>query len=231
MNIKSFLSKTAIILCVISFAGYGVAADKTPASNPADEAKLPSAEELYKISKDDMVSGDSKAKVTIIEYASMTCSHCADFHKNTYPELKEKYIDTGKVKLVFRAFPLDEVALRGSMMANCSGADRFFKFTDVLFTTQANWAFSKNYLEVLSNIGKLGGLSGEEFDKCLANTELEKKIMEGKFHAAKVLGVRATPSFFINGTMYKGTYNVEHFSKIIDDIIAGKPQISVGEAK
>jgi hypothetical protein len=189
-------------------------------STPVSGAK---AEDLYKISNDDIVLGEEKAKVTVIEYASMTCSHCADFHKNAYQDIKKRYIDTGKIKFVFRAFPLDEPALRGSMLARCAGPQRFYKFTDVMFSTQPNWAYAKNYLEILSNIGKLGGLSGEEFEKCMANTDLEKKIMQAKFDATSVLSVRSTPSFFINGNIYKGAHNFEYFSKVLDEALAEKP--------
>ena len=231
MKIKSFLAVSMIALGAISFSFNGVAADKNTNSKMDTNTPQPSVEEMHKISEDDIVMGDSNAPVTIIEYASMTCSHCADFHKNVYPEIKKNYIDTGKVKLVLRAFPLDRVALQASKMATCAGKDRFYKFTDVLFTTQSNWAFSKNHLEVLSNIGKLGGLDGAEFDKCLADTDLETRIMQGKLNAARVLGVRATPSFFINGHKYKGAYKVKAFSEILDSVLSGKPQVSVEAAE
>lgn len=200
-------------------------ADKKPVKAPDDVAGVqqkPGAEELYKVSANDMVIGNSKAKVTVIEYASMTCSHCADFHKSTFPEVKEKYIDTGKIRFVFRSFPFDEPALRASMLAYCSGNERFFKFIDVMFTTQPSWVSSKNYLEILANIGKLGGVSGEEFDSCMKNKELETKIMQGKLDAANILGVRSTPLFFINGVVYKGAHGFEYFSKILDEALAGK---------
>lgn len=215
---KIFLA--LIFLCVVNVSYVLASEEKTGKNNIMQEESLPSAADLYKISKDDMVEGKSDAKVTIIEYASMTCSHCADFHKNTYPEIKKKYIDTGKVRLVKRPFPLNEPALRGSMLAICSGKESFQKFTDVLFTTQSTWAFSKNYMEVLANIAKLGGMTGQEFDACMADSKLEEKIMQDKFYAAKVLEVRATPSFFINGSAYKGSHGFESFVKVIDEILA-----------
>lgn len=231
MKVRNLLSQILLAGFVLSFAGNAVAEDKkletdapknVAITQPGTEKKI-SAEELYKISSDDIVLGDSKAKVTIIEYASMTCPHCADFHKNTYPELKTKYIDTGKVKFVFRPFPLDEAALRASMLASCAGKDRFYKFIDVIFSTQSTWAPSKNYLEVLSNIGKLGGFSGDDFDKCMVNHDLEKKIMQGKFDATTVLNIRSTPSFFINGSPYKGAHGFEYFSKVVEDALGEKP--------
>lgn len=238
MTIKSFLSKIVFIAFIISaFTSHSMAEDKkvqnveSAKQGQSLEASTATAEELYKISPSDIVLGDKKAKVTVIEYASMTCSHCADFHKNAYPEVKEKYIDTGKIKFVFRSFPLDEPALRASMLAYCSGPDRFYKFIDVMFTTQPNWALSKNYLEVLANIGKLGGVSGNEFDKCMANNVLEKKIMQGKFDATTTLSVRATPTFFINGNIYKGAHNFEYFAKVLDDALGEKPKDATAKTK
>lgn len=238
MAIKNIVSKIVFLTFMIFVANHSMAADaKAPNAEDAQksahslQASTATAEELYKISPEDVVLGDKKAKVTVIEYASMTCSHCADFHKNTYPEIKEKYIDSGKIKFVFRPFPLDEPALRGSMLAYCSGAQRFYKFIDVIFSTQANWAFNKNYLEVLANIGKLGGVSGEEFDKCMANNVLEKRIMQGKFDATTVLSVRATPTFFVNGNIYKGAHNFEYFSKVLDDALGEKPADAAVKAK
>lgn len=227
MKITKLLSLFAIVAIILS-SKAGLAADlqqSQPAAEsapPAGLAAAPSAEELYKISPDDYVLGDSKAKVTVIEYASMTCSHCADFHNNTYSDIKTKYIDTGKIKFVLRAYPLNEPALRGSMLAMCAGKDKFFKFTDTLFTTQNNWAFSKNYLEVLENIGKLGGISGAEFEKCMANKDIEKQIMQGQFNAKTALNINSTPSIFINGVIYKGQHNPEAFGKALDEALAEK---------
>lgn len=235
MKINFFVSKIALI-AIVFFSTQNVFAEskkddaKNQQSKPVQKESTVTAEDLFKISKDDMVIGNSKAKVTIIEYASMTCSHCADFQKNTYPEVKEKYIDTGKVKYVFRAFPLDEPALRASMLAYCSGPEKFHKFIDVIFSTQPNWALSKNYLEVLANIGKLGGVTGEEFDKCMANKALEEKIMQSKFDATTVLSVRSTPSFFINGVLYKGAHKFEFFSKVIDEALSEKSKDTAAEA-
>ena len=112
----------------------------------------------------DMVVGSDDAPVTIIEYASMTCPHCADFHLNTYGKLKEAYIDTGKVRLVFREFPLDGLALQASMLARCAGPKRFFAFIDVLFTQQAGWARASDPMSALARIGRLGGVGAKKFE-------------------------------------------------------------------
>lgn len=176
-------------------------------------------EEVLEIKNNDITFGDKNAPVTIIEYASLSCSHCADFHSNEFPELKENYIDTGKVLFVFRDFPLDEPALRGSMLAHCSG-DKADKFLKIMFKTQNNWAPKKNYLEILSNIAKLGGMTGEEFESCIQNKELERMVIKNKLDGAKVMEVRSTPTLFINGNKHLGDRSYNVLSKIIDDKLA-----------
>jgi protein-disulfide isomerase len=201
-------------------------AKKTEAKD-APVAAEPTADQLLEILPNDIVIGDIKAPVTIVEYASMSCTHCAAFHNSTFSDLKEKYIDTGKVRFVFRDFPLDEPALRGAMMARCAGKgdpEKFLKFTKVMFSTQSNWAPKKNYLEVLANIGKLGGMKGEEFDACMADKSVEDAVMLSKFNAAKQLEVRSTPTFFINKEEHKGGRDLKYFSEVIDGILSGNPK-------
>ena len=184
-----------------------------------EQMVLPEKSEILTVQEDDFVVGDENAPVTIIEYASFSCSHCADFHNHTYQDLKTKYIDTGKVQFVFRSFPLNEPAARASMLVACAPDESKAKFIKVLFSTQNNWAFKKNFLEVLSNIAKLGGISQERFEQCIADSDLEHKITETRFYAAKVLEVRATPTFYINGTELSGAKNLEAFSKAIDEAL------------
>lgn len=189
-------------------------------TEPKPEDITITKEELLTISDQDMVLGKDDAPVTIIEYASMSCSHCATFHNNTFAELKEKYIDTGKVKFVFRDFPLNDPALRGAMLTRCSGdKEKFYKFKDVLFSTQNNWATKKDYLEILSNIAKIGGMTGEEFDKCESDKALEENILKIRFYAANVLQVRSTPTFFINSEKHEGAMKIDYFDREIEKII------------
>lgn len=187
-------------------------------------AQAHAASDLLQQQDGDMVLGDAKAPVTIIEYSSLSCPHCADFSKNVLPGLTKKYIDEGKVKLVHRDFPLNEPAFRASLLAHCAGEKdqkRYFNFTKVLFETQENWAFHKNFLERLSNIGKLGGISGDTFDKCMEDKGLSDKILGMKQSAVKELDVNATPTFYINGEKYTNAYSVEAFSAAIDKQLGG----------
>jgi len=225
MIIRNIIIATALFFNISTAYAQG---------NEMPEQPLMSQEELFGALADDVVLGDENAPVTIIEYASMSCSHCAAFHNNVFSHLKEKYIDTGKVRFIFRDFPLDEPALRAAMMARCAaqeGEDKFVKFVKVMFSTQSNWAPKKNYLEILSNIGKLGGMTGEQFEQCIADKDLEYSIMNSKFQAAKQLGVSSTPTFFMNRKIYRGGQTTEFLSKQIDSIIGSDETPNIHEQK
>ena len=193
---------------------------------PLLATQVSAAEELDKTlvapQEGDIVLGQADAPVFIVEYASLSCPHCAHFHNKVLPTLKKNYIETGKVKLVFRPFPLNLPAMQGSILTYCAGDDHFYNFLKVLFDTQDSWAFNKNYLEMLTNIGKLGGVKGDQFDKCLADKELEGKILSSKQYAVNALKVRATPTFFINGKLYEGEPDVGPLSSYIDELLAGQ---------
>jgi protein-disulfide isomerase len=206
------------------FALIGLVVLNILSSNPAEaaspRAQLADAQAGLSITKDDRILGNTDAPITIIEYASLTCPHCAHFTNEVLPELKKKWIDTGKVKLVLRDFPLDEPALRAAMIARCAPPDRFYAYVDTFFATQDKWVMAKDYREALVRIVKLGGMSQDEFDNCLKNTDLENKILEGRLAASKELDVNATPTFFINGTKFAGTPTVEEFDKALSALAA-----------
>ncbi len=164
----------------------------------------------------DMIVGDPDAPVTIIEYASMTCPHCASFHNIVYPELKEKYIDTGKAKLIFREFPLDARAYAASMLARCADEEFYFPMVDVLFKQQANWSRAEDPRGPLLQIAKLAGFTQESFEACLKNQELLDNVNTIRKTAAEEFGVTGTPAFFINGEKYSGRTSVEDMSAAIE---------------
>lgn len=168
----------------------------------------------------DKIVGEDSAPVTIIEYASMTCPHCATFHTDVYPQLKEKYVDTGKVRFVFREFPLDRLAAAASMLARCVEDDKFFPFIDVLFREQGNWV-SRDPIDPLKKLSKQAGLSEEAFDKCLANQELLDGVVWIKDRATEEFEVRSTPTFFVNGQLVRGGQSIDEFEEIIDGFIGG----------
>lgn len=168
----------------------------------------------------DLILGDRDAPVTIIEYSSLTCPHCANFHLNILPDLKARYIDTGKARLVYRDFPFDRAALLAAALAHCAGPDRFFDFLTVLFGSQKTWARAPDPAAALKRIGRLGGLSGEEIDACFANKALLDSILRERLTGAKVFEVDSTPTFFINGQKLLGAQPVENFSAVIDRLLS-----------
>lgn len=163
--------------------------------------------------------GKPDAKVTIVEYASMTCPHCAHFHATTLPELKAKYIDTGKVRLIFREFPFDPRAEAGFMLARCSG-DNYFPMVDVLFKQQQQWATAQNGKEAMLQIAKLAGFTQEKFEACLTDQKLLEDVRAVRDRGAKEFGVDSTPTFFINGGRYPGAMSIAEFSAILDPLLA-----------
>jgi len=165
--------------------------------------------------------GDPQAPVTMIEYSSLTCPHCAAFHTETLPGLKERYIDTGKVRLVLRDFPLDEVALRGAMIAHCAGPERHARFVDVFFAQQQNWAQAEDPVQALTQLAKLGGLGAAEVKACLADQELEKAVLQARLDGQQRFDIRSTPTFIIDGKAYPGNRSVEEFAEIIDPMLEG----------
>ncbi len=203
----SLFAASFLMLFALSNAGY---------SGLEHKIAPESAKDILKINQDDKVIGDPKAKITIFEYSSLSCPHCADFNKSILPKLKDEYINKGLVNLVHRDFPLNEPALRGSQLAHCAGSERYYIFTKVLFETQSKWAFDSNFKENLRKIGQLGGISGEEFDKCMNDKKLEEGILLRRKSASDLLGIKSTPTFVIAGKIYSGGHSFNDFKSIID---------------
>ena len=177
---------------------------------------------VLNIKDNDFVIGEPDAPVTIIEYASMSCSHCADFHNNTLSDLKSEYIDTGKVRLVFRDFPFNYPALAGSMMMRCIPNELRYDYMNALYKLQKKWVIrdSSKTRSELYKIMQSGGMQKEEFDTCLSDIELENDLLEGVMNAQKEFNIRSTPSFIINGVLYSGNKNIKEFRQIIDKILS-----------
>jgi protein-disulfide isomerase len=169
----------------------------------------------------DIVLGKADAPVTIVEYASMTCPHCAAFSKTTFPALKTKYIDTGKVRFVFREFPLDELAAAAAMMARCidkENGEKAMAVIEVLFASQDKWAV-RNPIPPLQQIGKQAGLSEKAFDECLKDQTLYNNVLAMRERASKEYQVQSTPTLFVNGKMQRGETSIEELSKVIDPLL------------
>jgi protein-disulfide isomerase len=182
----------------------------------ASAAGTPDLAELAKTGPEgDVVLGSEKAPVTIIEYASMTCPHCAHFSDTTFPELQKRYIDTGKVRFIFREFPLDALAAAGFMLARCAGNDKFMPVVETLFAKQREWMVEKP-IEPLRGIARQFGFSQESFDACLANQKVLDGIQQVRDRAAEKLGVNSTPTFFINGKKFVGDQSIDALTKEIE---------------
>ena len=186
------------------------------------DAMAQSAADVAKpVSLPDMALGPADAPVTITEYASMTCPHCAAFTENVFPKIKAEYIDTGKIRFVFREFPLDIKAAAGSMLARCIAKDdsgKYFAVIDMLFRQQSDWVM-KNTTETLARIGKQAGLSQQQVEDCLKDQALLDKIAADQKYANEVLKVNSTPTFFINGEKIKGEHSFEEFDKRIKSLL------------
>jgi protein-disulfide isomerase len=198
----------------IAFIGVGAAVGFSVAdSNHPVLAQSAMQAELMKPGPlGDMALGDEKAPVTIIEYASMTCPHCANFHETTFPELKKKYIDTGKVRFIFREFPLDQLAAAAFMLARCGGKERYFPMVETLFQQQRTWAVQRP-LQPLMAISKQAGLSEAGFNECLKNQQVLDGIEDVRKRAAEKLNVQSTPTFFVNGKQLRGAATLAEFEK------------------
>ena len=168
----------------------------------------------------DQVLGAANAPVTIIEYASMTCPHCASFHETVYPEMKKKYIDTGKIRFIFREFPLDTLAMAGSMLARCAGKDKFFPLIETLFSQQKQWVTQKP-MQPLLGIARQAGFTEQSFEECLANPTVQQGIEEVRQRAAEKLNVQSTPTFFINGKLLRGALTMEELDKEMAPYLKG----------
>lgn len=160
--------------------------------------------------------GAAEAPVTLIEYASLTCGHCGNFHNEIVPTLQKNYIDTGKLRLIYRDFPLDGYALKASMLARCRGEKGFFPFIKVLYQRQMKWIQADDPLIALARIARLSGMSGEEFRQCIGNRGIEKALLQARLDASKEYKIKSTPTIIIDDEKYDGPLTIEAISEAID---------------
>lgn len=208
------------ILVLFSAGGfYFYKSGQTPSLTPHQGQNTAAAQENTLL--DERSLGDPNAPITIIEYASMTCNHCANFHNDTLPLLKRDYIDTGKARLVFRDFPLNMPALKAAMLARCAPQDLYFQLVEVIFANQERWAFSEDPVGTVSQLARLAGLSADEIDACLQNQELENALLQSIQTAQNEWQINSTPSFIINdgAARFAGNMAYDELKKILDDLL------------
>lgn len=217
---REFCQTTATLALATSAFGFSLF---SPIAGKAFAETVPTAELMKPDALPDMAMGDEKAPVTIIEYASMTCPHCAHFQETTFPELKKRYIDAGKVRYIFREFPLDSLAAAAFMLARCAGKDdkdKYFVLIDTLFRQQRQWAVEKPIPPLLA-IAKQAGFTEQSFNACLANQQTLDGIESIRQRAIKQFKVQSTPTFFINGTVHPGALSIDEMAKLIDPYLKG----------
>ena len=249
-NSKKFTILVGVLVALIAFAALIIhnyktktsfkyaaenAAESSSEKNPQDkvESSVTAAaaaleesrknSELLKILPSDFVVGDKNAPVLVIEYASLSCPHCASFARESFEKLKTDYIDSNKVKFVFRNFPLNQAALSAAMFATCQAQDeklqateKYYSTVKALFKTQDSWAFDEKYIDKLEAISKLDGMSSESFKSCINNEELREKFLTQRIETSKVLQLKSAPTFFVNGEISEGYNDYETIKKLVE---------------
>lgn len=185
------------------------------APEPAGEVDMDSVLEEGPLPE--MVLGEADAPVTVVEYMSLTCPHCAAFHNDTFDAVKEKYVETGDVRFIMRDFPFDPRAAAGAMLARCAPEDQYFPMIDMLFEQQSTWATAEDARAALLQLSRMAGFTQESFEACLTNQELLDDVNAVRRKAAEEFDVQSTPTFLINGQRYAGNMSIEQMSAIIDN--------------
>lgn len=228
---KIWICTTAILaVAVVGTGAFGLVAQNTdsvdaraPATADAGvqvaQNVAPRTVKGVRVWKTDRILGKADAPVTIFEYASLTCPHCAQFHNDVLPKVKKAYVDAGKVKLVFRDFPLDRLAFTAAVLARCNQGPQYFGFLDALFRSQASWSRAQDPIKALRNIARLGGIQPAKFDGCLNDKAQQESVAKQRFDASRRLQVNSTPSLIINGNLYSGGMTFEQIKAVVDPLL------------
>ena len=226
--VSAWVCFAAIVMAMLALTPALAQAPANPAPSPAPSPPVvaPAAPTMAPIDQlmapaalPDIVQGALDAPVTLIEYASATCTHCAAFHDNVFPALKTKYIDPGKVKFILREFPLDPLATGAFMLARCAGPEKRNSIVDQLFTQQKTWAFVDKPIEALLELVKQSGMSQVDFETCLKNQELMDQVTQTRDRAAEKFNVDSTPTFFVNGRRMTGELPIAEFDKVLEPLL------------
>ena len=206
-----------VAVAAIAAGVYFGTRPSSPGPVPQAVAQTTDKASLLAIQPTDHVLGDPKAPITLIEYASFTCPHCAHFSVAILPEVKKKWVDTGKVKLIYRDFPLDQTALKAAQLAECAAKERYYGVVEMIFANQQKWATASDPIGELAKSLRIAGMGEAEVKSCLANDAVANGVV-ADYRGGETLGVNSTPTLFINGEQFKGARTVEEldaaFSKL-----------------
>ena len=220
------MSRIATVICAavaVAAGGYWLTQSNTNVTLPLVSAAEAQEADLDTSTIVDMVQGAEDAPVEIIEYASYTCPHCANFHTGAYKQLKKDFIDTGKVKFTYREVYFDRYGLWASMVARCAGPEKFFGITDLIYEGQAEWSRAGGPAEIvdeLRKIGRLAGIDGDQLEACLQDGTKARTLAAWYQENAERDGIQATPSFLVNGKKVDNQSYAD-FKKLIEDELGG----------
>ena len=216
-NILVIVGGLAAVIAIALGVWFGT---RGPSPGPAPTAAAPTPDKaaLLAVQPTDHVLGDPKAPITMIEYASFTCPHCAHFSTAILPEVKKKWIDTGKVKLVYRDFPLDQMVAKAAELAECSGNDKYFPVMEMIFATQLNWVSAQDPIAELSKSLRIAGMGEKEVKACLANEAVSNGVI-ADYKGGESLGVNSTPTLFINGEKYTGARPADELDQVFTKLL------------
>ena len=214
---KNIVKKTVLAVAGLVMAGVsiGVITDSR-----ADAQSLPPVEKMTA----ERSLGNQNSKVTVIEYASLTCPHCAAFHRGPWREIKKEYVDTGKIKFIFRDFPLDRIALAASMIARCTPEERYFGVINLMFETQDTWRNAANPQAALESIGRLAGMPSETLQVCVQNRAVFDAVMKQRNDGDKKFKIESTPTILVNGQKINGSLDIGRFREVVDQALADARQ-------
>ena len=212
---RNFLATgSQLTMGIAAFAGLPFLSTVPASAESFDVDKL-----MEKGNLDEVAVGDEGAPITVVEYFSLTCGHCANFHKTTFKQIEEKYIKTGKLRFIYREFPLDPLAAAGAMLARCAPSGNPLPMIELLLDTQRTWAFSDDPVKQLETMSKQAGFTQESFKECLTNQKLLDDITAVRERGHTEFKIDSTPTFFINGEKHVGAMSVEEFDKILEPLL------------
>lgn len=204
MTLRKIVFAVAAVLALGAFAAPSARAQDGPDPNT--------------VAADEHILGAADAPITIIEYSSLTCPHCASFHRETLPELKENWIEPGKARLVYRHYPLDRLALRAAMVSECLEGKRYFSFLDLLFKQQQRWARADDPIDALSRLARMAGIGPDDFQTCVQDEPTARRILERQVAARDTFDVSSTPTFIIEGEKVSGAQPYSKFESILESL-------------